>query len=80
MRLKIDQKSAFFKDSHPLETEDGEHELCEVDMQPKSVTDNKPLPMAVAILQNSKLHFLRKLFKIFFDQIFFPQNQNWCNF
>ena len=67
MRLKIDQKSAFFKDSHPLETEDGEHELCEVDMQPKSVTDNKPLPMAVAILQNSKLHFLRKLFKISFS-------------
>ena len=58
-RLKIDQKSAFFKDAHPLVDEEGEHEICEVDMQPKSVIDNKPLPMAVAILQNSKLHFLR---------------------
>lgn len=58
-RLKTDQKSAFFKDSHPLVTEDGEHEICEVDMQPRIVTDDKPLPMAVAILQQSKLHFLR---------------------
>lgn len=58
-RLKIDIKSAFFKDFHPLSTEDGEHEISEVNMQPKSVTDDKPLPMAVAILQLSKLHFLR---------------------
>ena len=59
-RLKIDQKSAFFKDSHPLLDENGDHEMCEIDMQPRKVVDNKPLPMAVAILQNSKLHFLRQ--------------------
>ena len=58
-RLKTDIKSAFFKDFHPLTTEDGEHEICEIDMQPKCVTDDKPLPMAVAILQHSKLHFLK---------------------
>lgn len=57
-------KSAFFKNENILTQEDGDHELIEVSMTPKTVDDDKPIAMATAILQNSKLHFLKFVYEV----------------
>ena len=44
--------------------EDGDHELIEISMAPKKVEDDKPIAMAAAILQNSKLHFLKFVYEV----------------
>ena len=63
-RLKRDMKSAHFKDSNILTMENGEHNLIEIDMRPRKIADNKPIVLAKAILQNSKLHFLRFVYDV----------------
>ena len=63
-RLKLDEKSPHFKDSNILTMENGEHEAIEINMQQETLRDDKPLVMAVAILQNSKLHFLRFIYDV----------------
>ena len=63
-RLKEDMKSAHFKDSNILTMENGEHDLIEIDMRPQKIADNKPVIMAKAILQNSKLHFLKFVYHV----------------
>ena len=57
-------KSAFFKNENILTQEDGDHELIEISMTPKTVEDDKPIAMATAILQNSKLHFLKFVYEV----------------
>ena len=46
--------------------EDGDHELIEITMTPKKVEDDKPIVMAAAILQNSKLHFLKFVYEVLY--------------
>ena len=57
-------RSAFYKSENILTQEDGDHELIEISMTPKTVEDDKPIAMATAILQNSKLHFLRFVYEV----------------
>ena len=57
-------RSAFFKSENILTQEDGDHELIEISMTPKTVDDDKPIAMATAILQNSKLHFLKFVYEV----------------
>ena len=47
-----------------LTTENNDHEFIEVTMKKKKVDDDKPLIMAKAILQNSKLHFLKFVYEV----------------
>ena len=63
-RLKQDMKSAHFKDCNILTMENGEHDLIEIDMRRRKIADNKPIVMAIAILQNSKLHFLNFVYDV----------------
>ena len=58
--------SPFFKHENFMEMENGESETIEISMTPKKVYDDKPVAMAAAILSNSKLHFLRFIYKIVF--------------
>ena len=58
--------SPFFKHENYLEMENGESDLIEITMKPKKVYDDKPVPMAAAILSNSKLHFLKFIYEIVF--------------
>ena len=53
-----------FKDENILSYENGEHDLIEVIMKPKSIDDDKPLIMAKTILQSSKLHFLKFVYEV----------------
>ena len=57
-------RSAFFKAENILTQEDGNHDLIEISMTPKRVEDDKPIAMATAILQNSKLHFLKFVYDV----------------
>jgi len=63
-RLKREMKSAHFKDANILTMENGEHDLIEIDMRPRKIADSKPIVMAKAILQNSKLHFLNFIYNV----------------
>ena len=58
--------SPFFKHENYLEMENGESDLIEITMTPKKVYDDKPVPMAAAILSNSKLHFLKFIYEVVF--------------
>ena len=53
------KKSALFKSSNPVISEDNDQVAHEVSMLSKKVDDNKPVHVAVTILQNAKLLFLR---------------------
>ena len=59
-------RSAFFKSENILTQEDGDHESIEISMIPKRVDDDKPIAMATAILQNSKLHFLKFVYEVLY--------------
>ncbi|CAG5104401.1 Oidioi.mRNA.OKI2018_I69.chr1.g1235.t1.cds [Oikopleura dioica] len=48
-----------YKFSEPLTREDGDYELSQVTMEKAKILDDKPVVLAVAILQQSKLLFLR---------------------
>ena len=60
-KKKLEKKirSPFYKHHSELPTEDGEECLFEVVMDQKKVTDDKLVHVGVAILQESKLLFLR---------------------
>ena len=60
------KRSPFFKTDNFLEMENGDHESIEISMTPKKVYDDKPIPMAAAILSNSKLHFLKFIYEVVF--------------
>ena len=64
--LKMKQ-SPFFDLENLLEMENGEHAAVEITMTPKKVYDNKPIPMAAAILSNSKLHFLKFIYEVVYE-------------
>ena len=56
--------SPFFKDQNELEMENGEIDAIEIIMKHKKLKDDKPVPMAAAILSNSKLHFLKFIYEV----------------
>ena len=60
------KKSPFYKTENLLTREDGDHDLIEISMAPKKVEDDKPVVMAAAILQNSKLHFLKFVYEVLY--------------
>nr|AAT47865.1 hypothetical protein 008-24 [Oikopleura dioica] len=59
-------KEKNFKFFNTLEQEDGDSEIYEIISSPKNANDNKALPMCVAILQHSKLLFLRFIYDCVF--------------
>ena len=61
------KKSPFYQTENLLTREDGDHELIEITMKPKKVEDDKPIVMAAAILQNSKLHFLKFVYEVLYE-------------
>lgn len=58
-KLSRNIRSPFYKHHSVLPSEDGESGLIEVVMDQKKVTDDKLIHVGVAILQESKLLFLR---------------------
>lgn len=52
------------KDHNVLIQENGEFELIEIENLKRKVKDSKPIVMANAILQNSKLHFLQFVYNV----------------
>ena len=76
-KLQENSRSPFFKSCNFLETEDGEAEAIEISMGNKTVTDDKPTPMAVAILSNSKLHFLKVVYEVIY-KYFIPGSFRLC--
>ena len=71
------KKSPFFKMGNMLEMENGEHEVVEITMTPKTVYDHKPVPMAAAILSNSKLHFIKFIYEVVY-KFFRPGSFKLC--
>ena len=63
-KLKKMVVSPFFKEENILEMENGESSAIEIVMKHKKVYDDKPVPMAAAILSNSKLHFLKFIYEV----------------
>lgn len=57
-------KSALYKSDTVLAKEDGSHDTIEIEMDPRKIIDDKPITMAVAILQQSKLLFLMFVYDI----------------
>ena len=53
------QRSAFCKNVHPVTGEDGEVACWQVTEAKKNINDSKPVHLGVAILQYSKLLFIR---------------------
>ena len=76
-KLRKMQVSPFFKSENFLDMENGDHDLVEIKMQPKKVYDNKPVPMAAAILSNSKLHFLKFIYEVVY-KYFVPDAFKLC--
>ena len=65
-KLQKLQASPFYETVNFLEMENGAVNLNEISMKPSKVYDDKPVPMAAAILSNSKLHFLRFIYEVVF--------------
>ena len=76
-KLKKMVVSPFFQSENLLEMENGDHDLIEIKMTPKKVYDDKPVPMAAAILSNSKLHFLKFIYEVVF-KFFEPGSFKLC--
>ena len=57
-------KSPLYQSDNVLSMENGDHDLIEIEMKPHSVKDDKPIVMAVAILQHSKLLFLKFVYEV----------------
>ena len=76
-KLKKMNVSPFFKTENFLEMENGDHDLVEIKMTPKKVYDDKPVPMAAAILSNSKLHFLKFIYEVVY-KFFEPGSFKLC--
>ena len=62
------QKSNF-KFTEPLTREDGDYELSQVTVAKSKIMDDKPIVLAVAILQQSKLLFLRFVYDFLFKYL-----------
>ena len=56
--------STFFKGENFLTMENEDYDLIEIFKIPKSIVDDKPIVMAAAILDNSKLHFLKFIYEV----------------
>ena len=67
--LERKARSPFYRNSNLLDQENSDHDLIEVSMRPKTITDDKPIHMSAAILSNSKLHFLKFIYE--FVYVFF---------
>ena len=63
-RLQRLSKNPLFKSDIAIAKESGESDFIEIEMQPQKVIDDKPLAMGVAILQHSKLLFLRFVYDV----------------
>ena len=63
-RLQRLTKSALYRSDTVLTQENGDHEIIEVEMDAHKVVDDKPIIMAVTILQNSKLLFLKFVYEV----------------
>ena len=76
-KLRKMHVSPFFQSENFLDMENGDHDLVEIKMKPRKVYDNKPVPMAAAILSNSKLHFLKFIYEVVF-KYFVPDAFKLC--
>jgi hypothetical protein len=63
-RLETEIRSPMHKDHNLLFQENGDFELVEIESLKRKVKDSKPIVMANAILQNSKLHFLKFVYDV----------------
>ena len=54
--------SPFHTDFSPLKSEIDDLEYFEVQQKPRKIIDRKPVHVGIAILQHSKLHFLRFIY------------------
>ena len=66
-RLQRLSSSPLFKSDTAIVKEDGHSDFIEIEMQPRKVVDDKPLTMGVAILQHSKLLFLRFVYEVLWE-------------
>ena len=66
-RLQRLSSSPLFKSDTAIVKEDGVSEFIEIEMQPRKVVDDKPLTMGVAILQHSKLLFLKFVYEVLWE-------------
>lgn len=57
-------KKPRFKYFEPLTREDGDYEITQVTMEKLKIEDDKPIVLAVAILQQSKLLFLKFVYDV----------------
>jgi len=65
-QLERAAQKAHYKFSEPLTREDGDYELTQVTMKKLRIIDDKPIVLAVAILQQSKLLFLQFVYDFLF--------------
>ena len=63
-RLQRLSKNPLFQSDTSIVKENGECDFIEIEMKPSKVIDDKPLAMGVAILQHSKLLFLRFVYDV----------------
>ena len=54
--------SPFHKDHTRLMSEDPNLQFYEIQQRPRKIKDNKPVHVGIAILQYSKLHFLKFIY------------------
>ena len=66
-RLQQLSKNPLFKSDVAMVKESGESDFIEIEMKPRKVIDDKPLAMGVAILQHSKLLFLRFVYEVLWE-------------
>ena len=76
-KLKKMVVSPFFKEENILEMENGESSAIEITMKSRKIYDDKPVPMAAAILSNSKLHFLKFIYRVVY-RYFIPGSFKLC--
>ena len=65
-KLAKESKTAFYKHSTVLGMENGESSCIEIECTKRRIKDDKPIALAVAILQYSKLLFLRFVYDVLF--------------
>ena len=65
-KLVKESKTAFYKHSTALSMENGESSCIEIECTKKRINDDRPIALAVAILQYSKLLFLRFVYNVLF--------------
>ena len=63
-KLQKLSKCPLFQSDTAIVKENGESDFIEIEMKPQKVVDDRPLAMGVAILQYSKLLFLRFVYDV----------------